>query len=117
MNRVTEIQEKIYEQYNRYIDDMLTRSPKYLLDHAEEIAFVKQTADLLHDDAEELPDALVYHLRHTDTFFSELYAMWKDAEPNRREDERETLRELFMTANHRFAETYPAEEMDEDMEL
>ena len=75
------------------------------------------SALVLHDDAEELPDALVYPLRHTDPFFSELYAMWKDAEPNRREDERETLRELFMTANHRFAETYPAEEMDEDMEL
>ena len=53
-------------------------------------------ADLEDDDAEELPNAFAYNMQCSDHLFYELLGLWHNAEPNRREDERETLRALIM---------------------
>ena len=43
--------------------------------------------------------------------------MWKNAEPNRREDENETLRGLFMRRNSELTELYSVEEVDDELEM
>ena len=117
MGRTEKILDRIDELYKGFVQKQLECSKQELISKAEDIAFVNKIADLLHDDAEELPECLVAHLHKEDTLFSELLGMWKNAEPNRREDENETLRGLFMRRNSELTELYSVEEVDDELEM
>lgn len=113
MGRIEKILDRIDELYKGFVEKQLECSKRELISKAEDIAFVNKIADLLHDDAEELPECLVAHLHKEDTLFSELLGMWKNAESNRIEDENETLRGLYIQRNNELAELYSVEDMDE----
>lgn len=117
MGRTEKILERIDELYKGFIEKQLECSKKELISNAENIAFVNKIADLLHDDAEELPECLVTYLHKEDTLFSELLEMWKNTEPNRREDENETLRSIFIQKNRELSELYSDKDMDDELEM
>ena len=117
MGRTEKILDRIDELYKGFVQKQLECSKQELISKAEDIAFVNKIADLLHDDAEELPEYLVAHLHKEDTLFSELLGMWKNAEPNRREDAREVMREIVLSRNNELESIYCFEEMDDELEM
>lgn len=117
MNRVENLKERINTLYRKYYDEMLTYSKEQLIHRSQDIAFVQKAADLLYDDAEELPDCLIHHINKADDILDRLLTAWKSAESNRTEDERETLRNLFMSENEKLSEIYSVEELDDDLEM
>lgn len=96
MDITEKLRNRINELYQNYMTVLLGRSKREIIDRAEDIAFVKKITDLIDDDAEELPNAFAYNMQCSDHLFYELLGLWHNAEPNRREDERETLRALIM---------------------
>lgn len=116
-----EITEKIHnridELYNAYVKSLLNCSQRELIDKAEDIAFIKQIRDLLHDDAANLPNAFSYNLQCSDTALYELLGKWHNSSENRREDEREVMREIVLRRNNELASIYHFEEMDDELEM
>lgn len=96
MDITEKLRNRINELYQNYMTVLLGRSKREIIDRAEDIAFVKKITDLIDDDAEELPNAFAYKMQCSDHLFYELLGLWHNAEPNRREDEREALRALIM---------------------
>ena len=121
MDITEKLRNRINELYQNYMTALLGRSKREIIDKAEDIAFVKKITDLIDDDAEELPNAFAYNMQCSDHLFYELLGLWHNAEPNRREDERETLRALIMEQDREVAQVYrfdePEDEADEGEEL
>lgn len=117
MGRTEKILDRIDELYNAYVKTLLNCSQRELIDKAEDIAFIKQITDLLHDEAEELPDAFVYNMQCSDTALYELLGKWQTTASNRREDERDVMRELVLNRNSELASVYRFEEMDDELEM
>lgn len=114
MERTEKIRSRINELYQNYMNVLLGRSKREIIDKAEDIAFVKKIADLIDDDAEELPNAFVFNMQCSDHMFDELLGQWHNAEPNRREDEREILRALVMEKDRELAKVYCFDELDNE---
>lgn len=117
MGRTEKILDRIDELYNDYVKSLLNCSKHELIDKAEDIAFVKKIADLLHDDAEELPNAFVYNMQCSDTALYELLGKWHNSAENRREDEKEVMREIVLNRNNELESVYRFEETDDEMEM
>lgn len=117
MGQTEKILERIDELYNNYAKSLLDCSKRELIDKAEDIAFIKQITDLLHVDAEELPNAIVFYMQCSDTVLYELLGKWHNSASNRREDERDVLREIIMNRNSELEEIYRFEEMDDELEI
>lgn len=117
MGRTEKILDRLDALYSDYVNNLLKLSKNELIDKAEDISFVKKICDLLHDDAEELPDALVYSLNSGNKAFDKLLEHWHRSEQNRYEDEREVMRGIIINCNHELAQEYNTEEDDEDMEM
>lgn len=117
MGRTEQILNRLDELYNGYVNDLLKLSKNELIEKSADISFVKQMYDLLHDDAEELPDALVYSLNNGNKAFDKFLEHWHKSEQNRYEDEREVMREIVISCNHELASKYNTEEDDEDLEM
>lgn len=117
MERTEKILDRIDELYNAYVKSLLNCSKRELIDKAEDIAFVKKITDLLHDDAEELPNAFVYNMQCSDTALYELLGKWHNSAENRREDEKEVMREIILSRNNELESVYRFEETDDEMEM
>lgn len=117
MGRTEKILDRLDELYTGYVNNLLKLSKNELIDKAEDISFVKKICDLLHDDAEELPDALAYGLNNGNKALDKFLEHWHNSEQNRYEDEREVMRGIIINCNHEFAREYNTEEDDEDMEM
>lgn len=117
MGRTEQILNRLDKLYSDYVNNLLKLSKNELIDKAEDIAFVKKICGLLHDDAEELPDAHVYGLNNGNKALDKFLGHWHSSEQNRYEDEREVMREIIINCNHELAQEYNTEEDDEDMEM
>lgn len=114
MGITEKLRSRINELYQNYMTALLGHSKREIIDRAEDIAFVKKITDLIDDDAEELPNAFAYNMQCSDYLFDELLRLWHNAEPNRREDARETLRSLIMEQDRELAQVYRFDEMEDE---
>lgn len=117
MNRIEMLQERIQQLYNAYLQTVRSCTNMEIINQAEDIAFVKQAAELLYYDAEELPEFLEYHIHHSDFAITDLLSSWNATKCGRMEDDREVIRNLFVRENAKLSNTYSIEDIDDEIEM